>query len=340
MGKVLQSAKAWYMEGRDITADLEYGSAGGRLKLTSSQEETPGSLEEKLKNLWLLTRSIITNKDRDEMISDSLRTLAAYLDCTVMIAVTSPESGEKENSRYIATYGKNHVRKLFRFDRRNLIRLQNLCAEKNGYHEELEYNGISFGEIFLIPPAHKEWNEVDSLIVKTVITHLSLAMENNRLKEISRRDDLTGLFSKTWFESHLREAARNSSNEPYALIVMDLDHFKEINDTFGHQAGDQVLQKVGDTLKQSVRSSDLAARIGGEEFAILLKGTSLEAAIRVAEKIRKRIMKIRKPNREPLTASFGVSEGGFMKGHITVFREADQALYMAKNSGRNLVKSV
>ena len=125
----------------------------------------------------------------------------------------------------------------------------------------------------------------------------------------------------------------------FALIIFDLDHFKRINDTFGHQAGDEVLRQVSKAAQEVLRDSDLLGRYGGEEFILFLPRSSAQEALQVAERLRLRIAALRLPELGegwPLSASFGVAEG--QASLETCLLAADQALYEAKHDGRNCVR--
>ncbi|HEX8102920.1 MAG TPA: GGDEF domain-containing protein, partial [Solirubrobacteraceae bacterium] len=129
------------------------------------------------------------------------------------------------------------------------------------------------------------------------------------------------------------------SVEPLAAVLLDLDHFKSINDTYGHGAGDLALKFVGACLKDSVRAGDFVARLGGEEFALLLPATGREGALVLAETVRRSIERLEVPGVDRgLTASLGVAVIPDDAGDAeTVVDRADQALYAAKRAGRNRV---
>jgi len=167
------------------------------------------------------------------------------------------------------------------------------------------------------------------------------------LVELSSRDALTGLANRRAFELAVgREVDRVArSGEPALLLALDIDHFKRVNDTHGHAAGDQVIRAVADALVDSVRPMDLVARVGGEEFAIILPNCPSTFGETVAERIRRRV------ERMPVTLvpsglqlSVSVSVGGafapqWVRSTPMLWQErADQQLYMAKAQGRNLVR--
>jgi diguanylate cyclase (GGDEF)-like protein len=183
-----------------------------------------------------------------------------------------------------------------------------------------------------------------------VAEDLSLAHANMKLRESLReqsmRDSLTGLFNRRFVDDFLvRELARaERKTRQLSMIALDIDHFKRINDSFGHGAGDTVLQKVGTILQAHVRDSDVASRIGGEEFLLLLAESPLPLATKRAEDIRNAIsvMTLKYEDRElgPITASFGAAaypEHG--RTPEALKRAADKALYDAKHAGRNTVVS-
>ncbi len=157
----------------------------------------------------------------------------------------------------------------------------------------------------------------------------------------ANNDFLTGLANKRATEDTLRRmvAQANRSLSPLAAIMVDLDHFKKVNDLHGHGVGDEALAAVGAALADSIRASDYAGRYGGEEFLLLLPGTGSDDAAHVAEKVRLAIAAISIPALQgPLTASFGVAALPADSGDASgLLRQADRALYQAKAEGRNRV---
>jgi diguanylate cyclase (GGDEF)-like protein len=182
-----------------------------------------------------------------------------------------------------------------------------------------------------------------SLETKKRIEQLRKA--NDELERQAMTDPLTGLCNRRFFALALEsEAARSSrTEEPFSLLILDLDHFKKINDRFGHQAGDAVLQVVASTLRTSIRKFDTACRYGGEEFAIIMPGTTSANSYRIAERIRKKIASLSNnqlPINVPVTVSIGIccaAEPNFIDCDKMIL-EADYALYRAKRRGRNLTE--
>lgn len=163
------------------------------------------------------------------------------------------------------------------------------------------------------------------------------------IEESSKIDALTGLHNRRWLEdTYQREIKRsNAGNYPLSTIMLDIDHFKNVNDTYGHLAGDQVLVAVAQTINESLRPTDMPVRYGGEEFTVFLPSTSLENARIVAERLRKNMerTKIALPSGKVLnvTISIGVAERIPSDTVSGIIERADKALYHAKENGRNRV---
>lgn len=171
-----------------------------------------------------------------------------------------------------------------------------------------------------------------------------LAHELNNAKEaaetLALKDELSGLNNRRAFyeKGKMLVDYCQRNNEVFSVIIIDIDHFKKINDKFGHAAGDATIIQVGSILLQVIRKSDLCARIGGEEFAILLKASASDAAVQLAEKLRQKIAETPIAfNGEDIaiSASFGVADGNLDLD--TLLKRADAALYKAKETGRNRV---
>ncbi|ADU64253.1 MAG: GGDEF domain-containing protein [Pseudodesulfovibrio sp.] len=183
---------------------------------------------------------------------------------------------------------------------------------------------------------------------RSAVNHLGLALRNALIfKEVklrADRDGLTRIYNRHSFDERLiyEIKRRRRYNHDLSLLMVDLDHFKQVNDTYGHKAGDMVLRKVGEILTETFRTTDLAARYGGEEFVVLLPHTSEEAAWKLAERIRESIQGcvFRFDGHEfSVTASIGVAsvEAGALTRDDDLLIKADKALYKAKNNGRNMV---
>ncbi|MEW6686564.1 MAG: sensor domain-containing diguanylate cyclase [Candidatus Edwardsbacteria bacterium] len=190
-------------------------------------------------------------------------------------------------------------------------------------------------------------NDLDALT--TVAHQASIAIENillyERLKFSANTDPLTKLFNRRYFQEHLQEEEKraNRYEHPFSLVMIDVDWFKNYNDSCGHSKGDYVLREIAKIMKHMTRHSDIVTRYGGEEFVILLPETDKRGGIVVAEKIRRAVesQQFPKENCQPLkklTISLGVAtypkDGREIKQLID---KADQALYQAKQEGKNRV---
>ncbi len=172
---------------------------------------------------------------------------------------------------------------------------------------------------------------------------------NRKLKKMAAQDGLTGLFNRQFLDEVLRKEWNRSRRYgyPVSLVMSDIDNFKVVNDTFGHQKGDRVLKKLAETLTREARASDIVARYGGEEFAMILPQTDLKDAVKVAERFRAAVEKLRissggKDNIS-VTLSCGVSRAYPERGAQDLedlIQRADEALYRAKGLGKNQVFAI
>jgi len=173
----------------------------------------------------------------------------------------------------------------------------------------------------------------------------ALQRDLDEARKESMLDPLTKIFNRKCFDEGLAKAMAEASTygEPLSLVMIDIDQFKQFNDTYGHQTGDQVLRLVAMTLKSNIKGKDLAARYGGEEFAAILPSTDYSAALHVAENVRKALQAkelLKRSTNEKLgriTASFGVATYRTGDTPSSLLERADRCLYAAKHSGRNCV---
>jgi diguanylate cyclase len=169
--------------------------------------------------------------------------------------------------------------------------------------------------------------------------------EINQLKEklaSSRQealvDSLTGLLNRRGCDEKLQNL---SHTDIHSSLAIDIDHFKKVNDTFGHFIGDKVIQRIAKTIQSHVSEQDIAVRFGGEEFVVVMANTPINEAAHIAEKIRISISKMKLKQRDtntylpPISVSIGVAQNDNTSEWATLFEQADEALYRAKNSGRN-----
>ncbi len=166
-----------------------------------------------------------------------------------------------------------------------------------------------------------------------------LQKANDELQVMANTDHLTGLPNRRYFlQQFSLELARNERyDSALSLLILDLDHFKRINDTHGHATGDEVLRRVAAIIKDSAREYDIAGRLGGEEFGLVLPQTDLDGAKNYAERLRKDIAASHAGNEIPVTASIGLTEARKGMSLEQIFEAADIALYQSKKTGRNRV---
>jgi two-component system cell cycle response regulator len=171
------------------------------------------------------------------------------------------------------------------------------------------------------------------------------AQYHEEIYRLMTLDGLTQLYNRRYFQEALdREFARSKRyGHPFSLVLFDIDHFKRINDTHGHLAGDDVLRRVSTLLRTKVRTNDIIARVGGEEFAVLLPEAGRIGAVALAEKLRRMIEAEHIEHKGaviPVTVSLGVAEfDAALESAEALFKLADDKLYEAKRSGRNQVRS-
>ena len=166
-----------------------------------------------------------------------------------------------------------------------------------------------------------------------------LKEENEKLLKSAIKDELTGIYNRKFFEKRVVEEMEiaDRANEHISLIIFDLDRFKLVNDNFGHQFGDEVLKRTTQIAGDLIRKTDFLNRVGGEEFAIILPNTNKAQAVFVAEKVRKALEDNQHFKVGQVTGSFGVAERMKAESLRSWYKRADNALYQAKNTGRNRV---
>ena len=210
------------------------------------------------------------------------------------------------------------------------------------------------GEPFTLPDrrlvleAEARLRQLEERLREVEEENLQLSAANRALSELSSRDALTGLYSR-WYvlekiDREINRSLRHGS--PMSLLMIDIDHFKQINDAFGHLVGDDVLRSIGQVLKESCRVYDVPGRYGGEEFCVLLPETRTGNTTSVAERIRQRIAGSEMHCGDHsfiVTASFGISglddaNGPVSLSPTTLIERADRALYRAKSHGRNCIE--
>ena len=195
------------------------------------------------------------------------------------------------------------------------------------------------------------FNDRDLAILMSFGAPASLALGREELRERTRDlahqatiDGLTGLFNRRYFETRLEQEIQRQRRQfdELSLLMVDLDNFKDLNDTQGHLVGDRVLREVADILRRAVRIFDVCARYGGEEFVILMPGANAPTALRIAERIRRQVEQhfasgLRSGSPVSPTVSVGVSSAQPSTTRETLIAQADSALFQAKGAGKNVV---
>jgi len=194
--------------------------------------------------------------------------------------------------------------------------------------DEFERLSVSFNT--MIERLHRQIVDLDKVIEE----------KTQALEKLAVTDVMTGLYNRRYFNEASQSlfALAQRTNEPFSVLMIDIDNFKRINDTYGHLKGDEVIRRLAEIIKNNVRHSDVACRYGGEEFVVLMPDTSQEGAREVAERIRMEAEKEARLKPIRFSVSIGVSQMKSEDTHIeSVIHRADEALYKAKTSGKNRV---
>jgi len=211
----------------------------------------------------------------------------------------------------------------------------------------LLYQARSMGVLLVCSDdPHRVWQENELLLLRTVADQVAVAVNHARLftqmQQLALTDGLTGCLNRRSFEMQLERDLRLATRmrQPLSLIMLDIDHFKRVNDTHGHDAGDAALRFLADVLRDELRGVDTAARYGGEEFAVVLPQAGLEGASIVAERLRLRLETTEVPGIGHITASFGLATFPLhANSRDQLVTAADRALYESKHAGRNRIST-
>lgn len=202
---------------------------------------------------------------------------------------------------------------------------------------------LGFAMIFLaVRSVHLKMELKRKSLRERELTEINSLLDSRSrdLEEKVRTDPLTGAFNRQGLEEAMKVSLTEWRQEgkPFSIVMLDLDHFKVINDTYGHSEGDRVLTAVSTLIKDQIRPTDVFARWGGEEFVLVCRNTALHEAMIVAEKLRKSVQQQTVGGEKTLSASFGVATVQTGETLDQIFNRVDKALYKAKNSGRNRVE--
>lgn len=199
---------------------------------------------------------------------------------------------------------------------------------------------LFFGVFFIYPLIRTQVKEENKLRAMTA----TLSERSQTFEQAALTDALTGVQNRRYFDEALNEYLREFQRigRPVGLMIIDLDHFKRVNDTHGHDVGDEVLRTVAECLKDMTRYHDIVARLGGEEFAVVAPNMNIDLLMRLAERIRKAIAAApvsRDRAKLRVTASMGLAVWDGQEDAEGLFRRADQNLYEAKRGGRNRISA-
>ncbi|NWH05536.1 GGDEF domain-containing protein [Desulfobacter latus] len=229
----------------------------------------------------------------------------------------------------------------------NIHKDQAECLERFSLDSLVHYDHKEkncYSRIYMMPsrPITAFHDDVVRIVLQGATAALSKQIKIQQLKDAAAIDPLTGCYNRRAFEAQLKGHAAGAGRHGKSLSVFmfDLDHFKLLNDTYGHLGGDEVLKEVSRLIRRNIRAEDIFARYGGEEFIAILPGTDKTHAIELADRLRKKIGALRIPfnNRTiQVTASFGVAQLGRDADIVKLVEDADSMLYKAKVNGRNTV---
>lgn len=283
---------------------------------------------------------------------------AAGLDQNIMAILRHMESLTLEASRYtdkhenefmlvnsglglcafvIGLYLTFYILQIFR------QRIGRIQAEIKNVHQSIEQGAPISSPVFHQPAHQDELTELENDL-KLMVQRLSEEISNRQeieqqLLTLATRDKLTGAFNRHKWDEQLRmELNLAERGGVFSIALLDVDYFKKVNDQFGHQTGDKVLQTLTEHLTRRLRKTDTLFRLGGEEFVILLPQQKAEAACQLAEILRQHIASLEEADLPAFTISFGVTEYCQQDDEDSILKRADLALYQAKAMGRNRVQ--
>ena len=223
----------------------------------------------------------------------------------------------------------------------NVDKIEDFKREKFALYHELDASLNSYHELFDEVNSKEKYVTInqDTFILQATLveaTHnLFTLTKITNLSNEMHTDPLTGLYRKGYFNIQLEKLLEN--NELCAVVVLDLDDFKKVNDSYGHLVGDEVLKEFADLVQANIRRADLLARWGGEEFLLLLTHTNIDNAIKKLENIRELIENHNFSHIKSLTVSFGITYSLYADDVNSILQRADKALYEAKSNGKNQV---
>ena len=304
--------------------------------------------------LYNLTQKASTTHSQREVFDLAASNLQKHLNAESS-GTSWYNEGEGADSVYLAEHLDQKESEAIRSCVKNSLRTLQSIAEYSAVLERyvlgvpLFFEEKKFGAIYLVFPKERgkeklNLSEDEKSFIETLRHHLSLIIEKQRLFEQAITDGLTRLYLRRFFLATLEKEINRSKRYQLevSVLLLDIDHFKKFNDTYGHQAGDFVLRETAQRIMESIRSVDTPGRYGGEEMAVILPQTGIKDGFVVAERIRKAIEGAEyafKNDSMRVTASIGITAlHGRDISLEEMIEEADKALYVAKSKGRNQVR--
>lgn len=224
-------------------------------------------------------------------------------------------------------------------DRPYLFKFKNFTPISNSLTEMRQ--NITFSPLTSLNGQVSHVSLVISDVTDIAKNKLHLEQSNQQLSTLSKTDGLTKLFNRAYWESSLQREFKQAkiSGHTSSLVIFDIDHFKKVNDTYGHTVGDDVIRNAADLLRKTSRNTDICGRYGGEEFTVILPGTNAEQALYFAERLRKRIEEVT-VKCEDIYVNYQISLGicelsATHEDYLSWLEMADKALYYSKDHGRN-----
>lgn len=273
-----------------------------------------------------------TPRQPDPTILELSRRLHSFLDIDELL-----EQFSVETSAAIKHDGMSYTHATHEID----IQLERRSKHSCDY--QLSTDGEALGQLSFY--RRKAFSEAELIVLENLLCALIYPLRNALLYHSALQsaliDPLTGVKNRAGMDSAIQREVNLSKRygSPLSILLLDIDHFKSINDRYGHACGDSVIQAVAKSITETVRGSDMVFRFGGEEFLMLLSCTDCKGTCLLAERIRKNIENLIFSNEQELriTASLGVSSMQMNDNPETLFKRADKALYQAKQYGRNQV---
>jgi diguanylate cyclase (GGDEF)-like protein len=309
------------------------------LQVTENEDEAHELLRRQVERSVEGTRAVVLVRNNSADRLQAKTPLSNQID-----ALQGPLMGATPRSCLAVRLGRGHTEQV---DNDEALLSCQICGALPGAStcEPLLVGGEVIGVVLISHPDELEANARQR--IRETVAQAAPVLANLRNLAIAQlqaaTDGLTGLPNRRAVQDTLKRMVAQSARgvSPLAALLLDLDHFKNINDTHGHDQGDEVLAAAAVALQSAVRDSDFVGRYGGEEFLLLLPETDKQAALEVAEKVRKAITTIHTPNLNQITASIGVAVIPDDAGDApTLIRTADRALYSAKKNGRDRVETI